>query len=69
MKITIIGAGAIGGTTGALLTQAGHDVTLVDAIPEHVRLMNERGLHLTGLKGDHYYPVRAILPYELHGSL
>lgn len=69
MKITIIGAGAIGGTTGALLTQAGHDVTLVDAIPEHVRLMNERGLHLTGLKGDHYYPVRAILPDELDGPL
>ncbi len=69
MKITIIGAGAIGGTTGAFLTQAGNDVTVVDVIPEHVRLMNERGLHLTGVRGDRYYPVRAILPDELSGPL
>jgi 2-dehydropantoate 2-reductase len=69
MQITIIGAGAIGGTTGAFLTQAGHDVTLVDVIPEHVRLLNEQGLHLTGVRGDHYYPVRALLPEDLSGPL
>jgi 2-dehydropantoate 2-reductase len=69
MKITIVGSGAIGGTTGAFLTAAGYDVTLVDVVPEHVRLMNDRGLHLTGVRGDRYYPVRAVLPQELHGPL
>ncbi|HUY98943.1 MAG TPA: 2-dehydropantoate 2-reductase [Thermomicrobiaceae bacterium] len=69
MKITVIGAGAIGGTVGAFLTTAGYDVTLVDVVPEHVRLMNERGLHITGVRGDHFYPVRAVLPDQLSGPL
>ena len=32
----IWGAGAIGGTLGAYLARAGHDVTLVDTVDEHV---------------------------------
>ncbi|HET9014975.1 MAG TPA: ketopantoate reductase family protein [Thermomicrobiaceae bacterium] len=69
MKITVIGAGAIGGTVGAFLTQAGYDVTLVDVVAEHVRTMNERGLHITGVRGDHYYPVHAVMPAEVTGPL
>ncbi|MEZ4572700.1 MAG: 2-dehydropantoate 2-reductase N-terminal domain-containing protein [Thermomicrobiales bacterium] len=42
--ITIIGAGAIGGTVGAFLTEAGYDVTLVDVVREHVDVMNSDGL-------------------------
>jgi ketopantoate reductase len=34
--ITIIGAGAIGGTIGAYLHDAGYEVTLVDSAREHV---------------------------------
>jgi 2-dehydropantoate 2-reductase len=67
--ITIIGAGAIGGTVGAYLTDAGYDVTLVDVVPEHVRIMNERGLRLTGIPGDRTYKVKAKLPDELDGPL
>ena len=59
--ITIVGAGAIGGTVGAFMTQAGYDVTLVDVVPEHVQAMNERGLRITGIRGDHTYPVRAMM--------
>ncbi|HEX3723246.1 MAG TPA: 2-dehydropantoate 2-reductase [Nitrolancea sp.] len=69
MQITIIGAGAIGGTTGAFLSQAGHEVTLVDVVLEHVQLLNEQGVHLIGVRGDHFYPVRALLPEELTGPL
>ena len=65
MKITIVGAGAIGGTIGAFTTQAGHDVTLVDIVPEHVRIMQSRGLRITGIRGDHVYPVRAKLANDL----
>lgn len=69
MQITIVGAGAIGGTIGAFLTKAGHDVTLVDIVPEHVKIMNEQGLRITGIRGDHRYPVKAILADELTGPL
>src|SRR3712207_5335613 len=67
--LTIVGAGAIGGTVGAFLTDAGYDVTLVDVVPEHVRVMNERGLRITGLRGDRTFPVRAVLGSELQGPL
>ena len=44
MKITIVGAGAIGGLAGAWMTEAGHDVLLVDRWVEHVDAMNANGL-------------------------
>ena len=44
MTITIFGAGAIGGTTGAALAQAGHDVLLVDSNEPHVEAINRQGL-------------------------
>ena len=69
MQITIVGAGAIGGTIGAFTTQAGYDVTLVDIVPEHVRLMQTRGLRITGIRGDKVYPVHAKLAGELTGPL
>ena len=43
MKLLIWGAGAIGGTLGAYLARAGHDVTLVDTVAEHVAAINARG--------------------------
>lgn len=67
--ITIVGAGAIGGTVGAYLTDAGYDVTLVDIVPEHVRAMNERGLRISGFRGDHTFPVKAIESHALRGPL
>jgi ketopantoate reductase len=36
MPITVYGAGAIGGITGAALARAGHDVLLVDSAAAHV---------------------------------
>ena len=44
MAVTIVGAGAIGGVTGACLARAGHDVLLVDQAADHVAATNERGL-------------------------
>jgi ketopantoate reductase len=37
MTITVYGAGAIGGITGARLARAGHDVLLVDRADDHVQ--------------------------------
>jgi len=44
MTITVYGAGAIGGVTGAALARAGHDVLLVDRAEDQVAAMNARGL-------------------------
>jgi 2-dehydropantoate 2-reductase len=67
--ITIVGAGAIGGTIGAYLGDAGYDVTLVDVVPEHVRAISERGLRITGARGERTFRPRAILVDELKGPL
>lgn len=69
LPITIIGAGAIGGTVGALLTEAGYDVCLVDTDRAHVQQMQQHGLRLSGLRGDRTYAVRAIHADDLSGPL
>jgi 2-dehydropantoate 2-reductase len=48
MRFTIVGAGAIGGITGAHLARAGHDVTFVDTVGEHVAAIRQGGLTLEG---------------------
>ncbi len=65
MKVTIIGAGAIGGVTGARLQQAGHEVTLVDREQAHVDVINRSGLRVSGAHGDFVVRVRAITPEQL----
>ena len=67
--ITVYGAGAIGGITGARLAQAGHDVLLVDKAAEHVAAMNARGLTIDARAGSVTIPVRAITPDALGAGL
>ena len=69
MKITIIGAGAIGGLAGAWMTQAGHDVTLVDRWPEHIEAMKRGGIRVDGVRGEQHFTVKALHPHELQGPL
>jgi 2-dehydropantoate 2-reductase len=69
MQVTIIGAGAIGGTVGAFMTRAGHDVTVVDIVWEHVDKINRDGLLITGIRGDRRYPLRAVHASDLNGPL
>src|SRR5687767_3123359 len=68
MRITIYGAGAIGGLLGAALARAGEDVLLVDKVTEHVETMNRHGLRITGAE-DFTVPVRACSPAQLNGPL
>ena len=68
MGITILGAGAIGGTVGAFLAKAGEDVLFVDVVKEHVEAMNARGLTITG-RAEFTVPVRATTPEALRGPL
>ncbi len=69
MRVTIVGAGAIGGLAGAYMTRAGADVTLVDRWREHVDAMNANGLFIDGIRGELTVPVRATTPERLTGPL
>lgn len=53
MKIVVIGAGAMGGSYGGLLSDAGHDVSLIDTWQEHVDAINRDGLLVDGALGEH----------------
>jgi 2-dehydropantoate 2-reductase len=68
MRFLIWGAGAIGGTMGAHLARAGHDVTLVDNVQEHVRAIIDTGLHITGPIADFVASVPAFTPESLRGE-
>lgn len=50
MRFTIVGAGAMGGTLGAYLIRAGHDVLFVDSAREHVEAINAGGLAIEGIE-------------------
>jgi 2-dehydropantoate 2-reductase len=69
LQLTIIGAGAIGGTIGAHLIRDGHDILLCDADPGHVAAINERGLTITGPVENFTVPARAVLPEDLPATL
>jgi 2-dehydropantoate 2-reductase len=69
MTITVYGAGAIGGITGARLAQAGHDVLLVDKAQDHVAAMNAKGLTIDSRDGSVTIPVRAATPEQLGPGL
>ncbi len=69
MQVTVWGAGAIGGITGAALARAGRDVLLVDIHAEHVAAMRRGGLHVEDAHGGWHVPVRAATPGEIRGPL
>jgi len=66
--ILIWGAGAIGGTIGAYLKRAGHDITFVDVVPEHVAACRDDGLRITGPIETFSIKVPSYLPSELTGT-
>ncbi|HZS94637.1 MAG TPA: 2-dehydropantoate 2-reductase [Chloroflexota bacterium] len=68
-EVTIVGAGAIGGTLGAYLARAGRNVCMVDKVEEHVRAMRERGLTIEAYDGTFTVPVKAATVDELTGPL
>lgn len=63
--ILVWGAGAIGGTLGATWARAGHDVLLVDVVPEHVGACRTTGLAIEGPVETFTQRVPAVTPDEL----
>ncbi len=68
MRVLVWGAGAIGGTLGAYFTRAGHDVTLVDVVTEHIGAISQGSLHITGPIETFDVRVPAFTPDKLTGQ-
>ena len=62
MRIAVLGAGAIGGITGGMMSKAGEDVTLIDCFVPHVNAINANGLRIIGELGEHVVKVPAVTP-------
>lgn len=66
--LLVWGAGAIGGTIGAHLVRAGHDVLFVDIAEDHVAAINDRGLSIEGPIDTFTVQARAVTPAEVVGT-
>ena len=66
-RIVIVGAGAVGGYTGAHMAQAGEDVTFIDPWPANVETMKANGLKVSHIRDvpEWSTPVRALHLTEL----
>jgi 2-dehydropantoate 2-reductase len=64
-RIAIVGAGALGGYVGGTLAHLGHDVTLIDAWPEHVETIRARGLELDGVTPEERFVVKSARTLHL----
>jgi 2-dehydropantoate 2-reductase len=67
MRFLIWGAGAIGGTLGAHLARAGHDITFVDSDAEHVAVIARDGLAINGPISHFTARAPAVAPGQLAG--
>jgi len=65
-NILIVGGGALGGITGAVLTKQGENVVVLDTDKEHVEQMRN-SLSISGIR-EMKIPVNAILPGDFKGN-
>src|SRR5690349_10397966 len=65
--IVFWGAGAIGGTIGAYLVRAGHDVLFVDVAADHVEAINREGLRIEGPVDEFRVKAKAVTPDKVEG--
>jgi 2-dehydropantoate 2-reductase len=63
-SIAVIGAGAIGGITAAFLNTAGYDVQIVCKHEDKAQQARETGLHITGIRGEHFVKMNAVADIE-----
>lgn len=53
MKLILIGAGSIGGTTATMIREKGYDIDIVEANHERAEKIRKEGITLTGAIGNH----------------
>jgi 2-dehydropantoate 2-reductase len=61
VKIAVLGAGALGCAMGSCLSEAGHEVWLINRRADHVEAMNRQGLIVRIDGVDRHIPVTAAL--------
>ncbi len=66
-RIAVVGAGAIGGATGAYMIKAGHDVTLIDQWSAHIEKIRKDGLTVTDINGKFTVPAKALHLSDVSG--
>ncbi|SFM42327.1 ketopantoate reductase family protein [Variovorax sp. OV329] len=64
MKISIVGAGAMGSLFGGLLAESGNDVTLIDVNDAHIDAIRADGLRLATDGSDRHVKLRICRPEE-----
>jgi len=68
MKISIVGAGAMGSLFGGLLAESGNEVTLIDVNDAHIGAVRTQGLRLVTDGGDRQVTtLKAVRPEDAVG--
>ncbi|MEH3023719.1 MAG: 2-dehydropantoate 2-reductase [Pseudomonas oryzihabitans] len=67
MRICILGAGALGSTFGAWLSEAGHETWLLNRPNAHIDTLGRDGLEIETPDGSRRVPVRAAVGAETIG--
>ncbi len=68
-RILVVGAGAVGGITAAILAREHHDIWLVTKYPELAEKISNEGIEVSGYCGDFRMNVPAVArPSELAGK-
>lgn len=60
MHILVVGAGAMGCLFSSYLKKAGHEVSLLEILPERVDRINRQGIRIEGVSGRHRVKVPAF---------
>ena len=66
-KVAFVGAGAAGSFVGGMLAKAHQDTILLDAWPEHIAKIRQRGLVITTTEGRAEVEVEALHIHEVQG--
>lgn len=64
MRISVLGAGAMGSLFGGLLTQAGHNVELLEINEAHIAFIRDKGLQIDTDQGSDRVSVRICRPED-----
>ena len=59
LSILVIGAGAIGGITAAVLKRSGYDVEILVKYPDYATMIENVGLNITGARGNFVQKMKA----------
>jgi 2-dehydropantoate 2-reductase len=69
MRVALIGSGAMGCILGAALARSGAEIVCTDRNPAVVAALQQGGIRVRGVLGDHAVPVRAVADPALLGPV